>query len=61
MEIINIKSLLDIIQWHDERYIFYLEMMVFAEDINKSFAHITIDATLDRITQASMGMGPAFL
>ena len=49
MEDINVKSLLDIIQWHDERYIFYSEIILFTENINQPFTHVAINTALDGV------------
>ena len=49
MKITNIQVYMTIVEWHDEWEVLYSQMMVLAENINKTFAHITIDAALYRI------------
>ena len=49
MPIIDVKSFMCIIKWHNQRYVLDSQMMFFAEHIDKTFTHIAIDATLDWI------------
>jgi len=49
MKIAYICSLLKIFERHDEWNVLDMKMMMFAEDIDKPFAHIAIDTALDRI------------
>ena len=49
MKLANICSLLKIIERHDEWNVLDMKMMMFAENVNKPFAHIAVDATLDWI------------
>ena len=49
MKIAYICSLLKIFERHDEWNVLDMKMMMFAENVNKPFTHIAIDAALDRI------------
>lgn len=49
MQVLNILRLREIIKRHDEGYMFNLQMMVFAEYIDKPFTHVAVDTTLDRV------------
>ena len=49
MKIAYICSLLKIFERHDEWNVLDMKMMMFAENVNKPFTYIAIDAALDRI------------
>ncbi len=49
MPIANVKFPICIIKWHDKRNMLNMQMIMFTENSNKSFAHISIDPTLDGV------------
>ena len=49
MKIAYICSLLKIFERHDEWNVLDMKMMMFAENVNKPFTHIAIDAALYRV------------
>lgn len=49
MKVICIHSFIIFIKWHDERNMHDLETVMFAENINEAFTHISINPTLDGI------------
>ena len=49
MKITYVKVVMIIIERHNERYMHNSKLIVFAENINEAFAHISIDTTLNGI------------